>query len=262
MAMKHISGIQYNTDDNTFSFEHSADSEKNIIDLKDFTLKGSEIFDNLYLYGYEFNNNVPSKIKTEFTKQMKGLSETKIPEDVLERFLVKAIRPLQKQLKNIDVVIAPRSGRTNINQILVKHIRRLSLVEPDDFIAIEMIKNLNAEIEFDYKGYEWDFWDNPKYEQWLKRVKKLMAGINNSNEYFSIAQKVPPVLRPYISNFLIFEEADKVSAKLNNRNILLVDDVNTTYSTLLYMLKSIYKASTPSSIIIFTILGKDYSGIF
>lgn len=53
------------------------------------------------------------------------------------------------------------------------------------------------------------------------------------------------------------EESEKAFAALNNPNILVVDDINTSGATLNEIIRIAKKVNPQSKIFIFTILGKD-----
>jgi hypoxanthine-guanine phosphoribosyltransferase len=52
---------------------------------------------------------------------------------------------------------------------------------------------------------------------------------------------------------------DEVAEALAGKDVLILDDVNTSQSTLMEILKVINKVAIPKKITIFTILGKSYT---
>lgn len=92
----------------------------------------------------------------------------------------------------------------------------------------------------------------------MEKAEKLIKKINNMEGYFSLAKEVPSNMRRFISNFLNFDDKDLQHAKecIDDKNILLVDDINTSGSTLVECLKAINAIGYPKRIVVLTIIGK------
>lgn len=78
-----------------------------------------------------------------------------------------------------------------------------------------------------------------------------------SLDYFSIAQIVKSKYRPYITGFLDFKNIDDCNrfANLQGSDILVVDDINTTGSTLHEILRKLGKLNNNCNIYIYTLIG-------
>ena len=79
----------------------------------------------------------------------------------------------------------------------------------------------------------------------------------HSLDYFSLAESVKPKYRSYITNYLRFssEDADKI-ASLENKTMLIVDDMNTSGSTLDEILRIVGKLNNKCTISIYTLPSK------
>lgn len=255
------SGITYNEKDNTFNFDFNVDKKDDLVDLNP-SLRQINIFDKVYFYGYEFKDHVSSNIRTEFIHQIKGLSQTKINDLDFQRFLIHPVIQLgHKGLSKFNTLIYPRSERSEINKLLVRYIRAYSRITSESVISIELIKQLPKNIKFDFDYFEEQNGDDERFPKWKKKAEKLINKINNSTEYFSLAKSVSSNMRRFIYNYLNFEDDKMQHAKDNieGKNLLLVDDINTSGSTLIECIKAIYKVVEPKQIVILTVLGRELS---
>lgn len=254
------SGVTYNRESNTFNFDFTKEDENELISLTDIALYQSSMHTHVYLYGYRFKENVPKDVRKEFVVQIKGLSKTKINSVFFKKFLTRLIVELGNKLYDITAVLYPSSQRTQINVELVKYIRKFALVDSKDFLTLDFVKSLPQEVEFDYTAFEQDE-DNEQYGKWLKVVNNVMKKIHNLNDYFSMSKNVDFHMRPYIRNFLKIREHPDLLSKIDGGRILLVDDINTTGSTLVECIRAINRVAIPKQIIVFTLLGKSYADL-
>ena len=83
--------------------------------------------------------------------------------------------------------------------------------------------------------------------------------LSTTQSYFTIAKNVKKSkFRPYIMNFLRFrnEEDKMLCASIRKQNILVVDDVTTSGSTLNEMLRALRVLNEDNDITIFSLLGR------
>jgi hypothetical protein len=239
-----------------FEFDFKEDSVDAILNLTN-DLYETKRFEGVHRFGYQFKDSIDSKIRSEFIRFLRGLSEKKFYEKDKRIFIEKPLVKLFKKapIGTIDCVIYPHSKRSDLNTFQLKTISRiLKGVIP---IPIELIKSEAKKVEFDYENY---FRDNSN--KFVKEVFKkiairsideMMERIHNS-DYFSIAE-LKTKYRPYIKNYLEFKD-NKIN--LNNyKKALLVDDIATTGATLDHIV-SICKTLNPDiELYIYSILGKE-----
>ena len=87
-----------------------------------------------------------------------------------------------------------------------------------------------------------------------------MVDLIHQKDYFTIAKDVRKSrFRPYIMNFLKFaSEADEQLCKsIRQQNILIIDDVTTSGSTLNEILRTLRILNEDNSITIFSIMGRN-----
>jgi pyrimidine operon attenuation protein/uracil phosphoribosyltransferase len=128
------------------------------------------------------------------------------------------------------------------------------------FYHFEMIKNNVKNVKFNYEKYfenNIDKYDNEKHRKMvIGAIDDLISKIR-SGDYFNMGkQKLK--YRPYFYDYLIFDD-EKLSnfCKIENRKILLIDDINTTGATMDEMLRYINSLNDTNEIYIFTIIGKE-----
>ena len=87
-----------------------------------------------------------------------------------------------------------------------------------------------------------------------------MMELIHQKEYFTIAKDVKKSkLRPYIMNFLSFKnDKDKeLYSSIRKQNILVVDDVTTSGSTLSEILRTLRIVNEDNKITIFSLIGRN-----
>ena len=91
-----------------------------------------------------------------------------------------------------------------------------------------------------------------------QNIRKMMDLIHQK-DYFTIAKDVKKSkFRPYMMNFLRFrnEEDKALCSSIRKQNILVVDDVTTSGSTLNEMLRALRVLNEDNTITIFSLLGR------
>lgn len=86
-----------------------------------------------------------------------------------------------------------------------------------------------------------------------------MVELIHQKDYFTIAKDVKKSrFRPYIMNFLKFatEADEQLCRSIRQQNILIVDDVTTSGSTLNEILRTLRILNEDNNIIIFSIIGR------
>ena len=86
-----------------------------------------------------------------------------------------------------------------------------------------------------------------------------MLDLIHQKDYFTIARDVRKSrFRPYIMNFLRFatEEDKELCATIRNQNILVMDDVTTSGSTLNEILRTLRILNEDNEITVFSLIGR------
>ena len=126
--------------------------------------------------------------------------------------------------------------------------------------SFEFIKNMPYNIQFDWDALDADYdfaQDSNQYKQIRAYIENdLMPKIHNLS-YFSLAKFVKPKYRQYIKDYLtISDDAVDVISAIQTGKVLIVDDINTTGSTLKEIIRLIRNINNDCEIYIFTLIGK------
>ena len=93
----------------------------------------------------------------------------------------------------------------------------------------------------------------------MKQSIAKMLELIHQKDYFTIARDVRKSrFRPYMVNFLRFatEEDRELCATIRNQNILVMDDVTTSGSTLNEILRTLRILNEDNEITIFSLIGR------
>ena len=258
-------GITFDKEKQLFVFDFEHDGADDIV-----SLIGSgyqvEAFGKCFYYGYEFSDSVDSGVRSSFIKYVK-FSESIQKDSNLTQFIQKAVNDLNRRvnLYDYDLVVMPESS-SKVNQYMLRYIYRFA--QPT-LHRMELVKSLPEHISFDMAAYEEQYLNDvlengrPRYteaqkEEVRQNIRKMMDLIHQK-DYFTIAKDVKKSkFRPYIMNFLRFrnEEDRMLCASIRKQNILVVDDVTTSGSTLNEMLRALRVLNEDNEITIFSLLGR------
>ena len=241
--------IDYNENDST-----------DLIYLENPQLYKSSLGNHTYWFGYKFNPEVSSKERTEFINYIKRVGENKISDKDLEYLITRPLFTLDKviNLYNIDAFIYPLSNRSKLVTDMVRVINGWTSREMVR-MSFELVKSIPTEISFDWDTFNADYGDDlNKYNQMVDYVKDILLPKIHSLDYFSLAHNVKPKYRSYITNFINFKDndIDKISSLKEGSNILIVDDINTSGSTIKEIIRKLNKLNSKCNIFIYTLIGK------
>lgn len=258
-------GITFDQTAEKFVFDFEHDGKSDIISL---TGQGYEVeaFGECFHYAYEFSQQVESSVRSEFIKYLKFTNNLKDDPD-LTQFIQRAIDNFSKQvnLYKYDLVIMPESS-SKVNQYMLRYLYRFAqpMLRP-----IELVKALPSSIQFDMDGYEKqylnDVLENGRARYTEAQKEEVKASIANMMEsihkkdYFTIAKDVKKSkLRPYITSFLSFanEEDKNLWRAIENQNVLIIDDIATSGSTLNEVLRTLRIINDKNNLTIFSLLGR------
>jgi len=254
-----FSGVSF--DGENFKFDFLKDSENDIIKLAAYKLNTSNHSNNVYWFGYRFEPSSSSKQRTDFINYIKGTgSGRKISDSDLRKFIELPLNALSRlvSLYSINCTVYPISGRSQLVSKMIKVIYD-NTPHNANRCSFELVKKSPIEIEFDWDGFEMNFADNPNYGQMVEHVKEDILPKIKRLDYFSLAHNVKPKYRPFIKNYLGFPDIEKLEefSKLKGENILIVDDINTSGSTLNEILRILNEVNDQCNIFIYTLIGKE-----
>lgn len=248
-------------ENNKVVYNSDKDNPNDVMNILSPDIYESEFGGNIYYFGYTFNSNASRKDRTTIIHWLKNLDNEGIDETALIKFIDKPLRFFDKKvnLMDFDIMLSPRSGRTNLMKTLVGEIHEF--VSNDcKKRSFELVKSLPKNVDFNWEkfnnDYEGEIGDN-QYNQIHNYIENtLMPKIHNLT-YFSIADSVKYKYRKYIQNYLnISKEAEATIKAIQNGKILIVDDINTSGSTLHEILRIIRAINPKSEIYIFTLIGR------
>lgn len=258
-------GITFDTAKQQFVFDFEHDGNNDIITLTGHGYQ-VEAFGKCFYYGYEFGDDVDGGLRSAFIKYMKFSGPLQSNSD-LTRFLQKAVNELNQKvnLYNYDLVVMPESSSL-VNKYLMRYIYRFA--QPS-LHGIELVKSLPSAISFDMDAYAKQYLEDvledgrPRYTEAQKQEVRdsimEMLDLIHQKDYFTIAKDVKKSkMRPYITHFLQFKnEADKeLFEAIRKQNVLIVDDITTSGSTLNEILRTLRLWNEENEITIFSIIGR------
>ncbi|MCM1224555.1 MAG: phosphoribosyltransferase domain-containing protein [Lachnospiraceae bacterium] len=250
-------GVKPNDGDYIFDYRYNLPTD--IIEISSPQLYVSSIRNHIYWFGYMFKDNVSSKQRTQFIHYIKGLSDKKISDLELTQFIELPLGELDKRIGmyDIDCFVYPVSGRS---KLVAKMISVIGDYTSRDMkkASFELVKKAPTEIGFDWDLLEVDTADDlNKYNQMKKYAEEYIVPAIKELDYFSLAKNVKPKYRRYIQNYLDFSSPEELESfsKLKGSNILVVDDINTSGSTLNEILRILNKVNKDCNIFVYTLIG-------
>lgn len=258
-------GEKIDVEHNCFVFDFEHDGQNDILEL---TGKGYEVtaFSRCFYYGYEFSDQVDGSVRSSFIKFVKFTHNLKDNPD-LSHFIRKAIDDLSTKINlyDYDLVVMPESS-SKVNQYMLRYIYRFA--QPM-LRQMELVKSLPEKVSFDMDGYEETYLNaklengRPRYTEaqkdQVKTTIKDMMDLIHRKDYFTIAKDVKKnKMRPFITGFLKFEnEKDELLCKtIRQQNVLVIDDIATSGSTLNEVLRALRLLNEDNKITIFSLIGR------
>lgn len=239
-----------------YVFDYEEDKYLDLINLTGPDIYKDKIFDNVYWFGYRFTDDASRQDRSDFINYLKGLQAVKPSDKELERFINKPLVELHKieNITSINCIIHPRSERSTLTAKIVSQLNDVSSRDVER-TTIELIKNLPQSMEFDWKRF---FDENDKDVQQILFIQNTLLPKIHSLDYFSLAKNVKPKYRRYIQNFLRFSSRTdkKLFKSINKGKVLIVDDINTSGSTINEILRMLNEINPHCKIYIFTLIGK------
>jgi len=258
-------GVTFDDEKKMFVFDFEHDGASDILSL---TGNGYQVeaFGKCFYYGYEFSDQTTGAVRTAFIHHVK-FSQHLEDNPELTTFIKKAIDNLSKKINLYDynMVVMPESS-SKVNQYMLRYIYRFA--QPSLF-KMELVKALPKNISFDMAAYQEQYLDDvlengrPRYTEAQKDEAKasiqIMMELIHQKDYFTIAKDVKKSrFRPYMMQFLKFNsfEDERLCATIRQQNILIVDDVTTSGSTLNEILRTLRILNEDNNITIFSLIGR------
>ena len=155
---------------------------------------------------------------------------------------------------------------SKVNQYMLRYIYRFA--QPM-LREMELVKAVPSSISFDMDAFEKQYFNDvlengrPRYTEAQKdEVRQSIANmldLIHQKDYFTIAKDVKKSRwRPYITNFLKFATpADEELCKMiRQQNVLVIDDVTTSGSTLNEVLRTLRILNEDNEITVFSLIGR------
>lgn len=251
------SGIKQDGDH--FAVDYTYNYPEDLIDIVEPQLYQSIHKNKIFHFGYRFKDNVNSKDRTAFIHAVKQIGENPLTDSQVEQFIERPLAYLDEEINlyDIDCMVYPLSKRSPLVSKIVRCINDMTSHEMRR-CSFEFVKNAPTEIGFDFESFESDYGDSQGYNQMIRYIEEDLLPKLHDLDYFSIAQNVKSKYRPYITGFLDFKDQEESSrfARLQGDNILVVDDINTTGSTLNEILRKLGKINHNCNIYVYTLIGK------
>lgn len=259
-------GVSYDEESDTFNFDFENDNETDIIQLKKVGYKVSA-FNHCYYYAYQFTENVGSASRTAFIQSIK-FPDVRMSEKDKRTFIVNAINRLDSDisLPSYKLIVYPES-MSELNRDMLGYLNRFASPE---IVNMELVKSLPSRIEFDYRRFSVEVLEsklpNGKFRYTEKQKKDVLLNIQkmmddiHTLDYFSIARNVKKnKYRQFIKNYYTFknEEDKKIYEMILSSNVLIVDDIVTSGTTLSHLLNCLRSVNDTNNIVIFSLIGKE-----
>lgn len=258
-------GVRFDSDRQQFVFDFEHDGTDDVVSLTGNGYK-VEAFGKCFYYGYEFGEEVCGSLRSAFIKRVK-FSENLQEDTALTQFIQKAINDLSHKINlyDYDLVVMPESS-SRVNNYMLRYIYRFA--QPT-LRKMELVKNLPATISFDMdafsEAYLNDVLENgrPRYTEAQKEEVRQQIGqmldLIHQKDYFTIAKDVKKSrFRPYMMEFLRFASPadEQLCRTIREQNVLVIDDVTTSGSTLGEVLRTLRILNEDNSISIFSLIGR------
>lgn len=259
-------GVRYDASSDMFVFDFEKDGETDIISLEKTGYRISA-FNHCYYYAYKFADSVDSASRTSFIHSIK-FPDGKITEQDKKTFIVNAVNRLDTDisLPSYKVIVYPES-MSELNRQMLGYLNRFASPE---LISMEMVKSLPSKIQFGFNRFSVEILDarlpngRARYtamqrQKVLSDIRKMMDEIHVM-KYFSIARSVRKnKYRKFFRNYYSFkDEKDKAMFEtIMNSNVLVIDDIVTTGTTIAHILDCLRSVNDTNNIVVFSLIGKN-----
>ena len=262
--------VRMTVEDGVKHYHWDVESLMSVVDLCPPTLVRDVFKGRAYWFGYAFKPDSHPRDRRALLEDIKGLGQDVIPAGYLRRFINAPLVLLNEQvnLATIDFFVYPVSGRSPLVNRIIEQVDEWTSHEIEG-ASLELVKRPPSEIGFDWEKFDRRYApenrhvrDN-RYEQMRAYVEDQLLPTIHAGRYFSLAKYVKMHYRPYITNFLSFDErqAEQYGRLRDARgaSVLVVDDVSTSGSTLNEILRMLGRLNPSLEVYVFTLVGKPES---
>lgn len=243
-------------------YNPNIDNDNDIMNTLQPDIYRSKFIGRTYYFGYTFLPSSSRKDRTTIIKWLKNIDNLGIDDNTLRQFVDKPLYTLDDMIgfNDISCIVYPKSGRSNLTNIIVQEISNFSQRDTTKTTA-EFVKSIPKEVNFDWEMFDSEYdgiiGDN-QYKQIKDYVESTLLPKIHNLEYFSIADNVKPKYRRYIKDYLTVDStSEHIIKSIQKGNILIVDDINTSGATLTEILRIVRKLNESCEIYIFTLIGKE-----
>lgn len=228
---------------------------------------------NICWFGYQFNGKLDRVYRDACISYLKNvqpvptitednmyddhiISTDGISEADLYTMIERSFRGLGLHNLSVDAVVYPISSSNMLVKYIAKSVRRY-LNECSRLSFHEIVKADPKNITIDVVGCMADINDGLLDDCDGLITKSYLMDLQDtvrSKSEFSLKQDISPMsIRPYVSNFLALKDANQA---LNSaEKVLIVDDFNTTGTTLSELVRIVRQYNNTCQIYVFTLLG-------
>lgn len=249
-----VEGININTENRTVSL---TDNHSHGVD---FSLLNNPIYDKIVDVDiisifkrtklYDTENRQRDSNPFIYALKNKNGWKFNISDDDIKKYLRRFIDVCSKLDKKYDtVIIVPSSS--SLNERFMKSISNLLNIK--DKINEYFIK-LNADEVFDSLVDNIDEMRNDLGDNFNEALAKIKQGFRKMKTNYFEAKYIPKEYLKYIK--YIDDNGENVSDMINNKNVLLLDDIVSSGNTVSSCLNNIKTTFKPKSITVLTLLSK------
>ena len=228
---------------------------------------------NICWFGYQFNGKLDQKYRDACIVYLKNvqpspvitednmyddhvISNEGISEVDLYNMVERSLRNIGLDKLSVDAVVYPISSTNNLVKYIARSVRRY-LNECPRLSFHEIVKADPKDITIDIVSCMADIADGIIDDHNGMITKSYLSDLQDtvrSKKEFSLKSDISLMdIRPYVSNFLALKEANQA---LNSaEKVLIVDDFNTTGTTLSEIVRIVRQYNKNCQIYVFTLLG-------
>ena len=228
---------------------------------------------NVYWFGYQFNGKLDRDYRDACIAYLKNvqpepvitednqyddivISNDGIYEADLYNMIERSMRNIRLDNLSVDAVVYPASTTNDLVKYIARSVRRY-LNNPSRLTLYEIQKADPKDITIDVPGCMDDIANDIITDHNGLITEDYLYNLQNEvqdKEHFSLKSDISPMeIRPYVRNFMELKNVDR--ALQSAEQVLIVDDLKTTGTTLAEMVRIIRQYNPTCQIYVFTLIG-------